>query len=533
MTEFQIDINDQIKAGLRRDTRDNTTGLAVCKNMQPTEDGLRPYEPPDLAVSNSELSNNGITVSFPYPQVFIGKQEALLCTQTRIFSIDLSTFTLTELTIYDGNDADSMVTLTGGSSWHFMDFHTTWALFNGTELVFKDGRFGFSGSVGKVLRLTSPVIKTGCDFKYRPIYGGFTSNPFDEEWQNFFHVDPAKTGIGEQELSLGKNSVFFGSPGGGDMLWLLYPRLLTGGYVNDPEVWNSLRTYAFDRLKQNTMGWLILNSPGEVLRVLPLFDRLMVYSEDAVHGMPSMLEPVVTLGMRREVNVGIESRSAAGGYEGRHLFVDTQGYLWEVVPEQAPTKLGYSEFLSGMSNIVITYVPSEEHGVEGDFYISDANSCFVFRDGRLSEVSRLVTSAGRFSGNALGIYEETGAGGAEDTAVEIVSNTLKGTAGTRTLTSISVLGKEDVTPRTLKAALDYTHKMNETFTRTPAVQMNDEGIGYPHADGYAHRLVVTADDYQVLEIDELQFTVQFDDRRNIRGPTGTQTNREREDLRRI
>src|SRR5574343_1332113 len=94
---------------------------------------LRPVAPggevaslPTFPFSSAVLSAAGVVLDWPFPQLFLGRSVALLATETAVFSVNLTTWALTAVSLV--SPGGGAATITAGGVWHFIDFHTTWIL---------------------------------------------------------------------------------------------------------------------------------------------------------------------------------------------------------------------------------------------------------------------------------------------------------------------------------------------------------------------------------------------------------------------
>ena len=222
MAEILETIRGALTKGLRSDDRDVRSGdnSAVMTALEPTPYGARVHETVTVPISAGQLSTHSVTIAHPFPQLFIGKAVTLLVTDTKVFTVNMANWTLTAVTLYNPASTGSTATISaGGGPWHFMDFGTTWMLFNGASVVFKSGHIVSTKTfVDEAITAT-----TGCAFRGQGFLGGFNSvNYWPNAWVNYWNSIPHSTAADSDwnlvPPSPGANWVSWSSIGGGDLL---------------------------------------------------------------------------------------------------------------------------------------------------------------------------------------------------------------------------------------------------------------------------------------------------------------------------
>ena len=122
MQEFSISLKDHINAGLRRDSRGGRgqVGLTSLFNHKPTPWGLRePTLPVIPTALQTAMTSASITVAHPFPQIFHGKGLTFLLTATKLYTVNTTTFALTQVSTFDPEDETSQASPTG-RRWQFV-----------------------------------------------------------------------------------------------------------------------------------------------------------------------------------------------------------------------------------------------------------------------------------------------------------------------------------------------------------------------------------------------------------------------------
>ena len=154
------------------------------KGAQALEDlqGLRASElgltQPVPALSELPLDSAGVVVDPPFPQLFFGMRDWLLCAQDQLWRID-STWFLSPIPLLDPEGGSGSIVPAG--QWHFADAGAFWMLFNGETTVFRVPDAGVYAS-------SKIKINTGCYYRGRMLFGGFSSDAaktiYGNEWQD-------------------------------------------------------------------------------------------------------------------------------------------------------------------------------------------------------------------------------------------------------------------------------------------------------------------------------------------------------------
>jgi hypothetical protein len=211
--------------------------LDQCDYLRPTEFGLKDFLAITQPIVAADLTPGGETWTYPYPQLFRGAKITLLCFSDAIYEVNESTWKATEIALYDAADFQDYTpgngSITAGGPWHFVDYHDNWVLFNGVTTIWMTGYYD------RPIATSAVSISTGCDLKNRMFMGGFDPANFYAlaDWPTYW-----KTLLGDVPPELeqkyktmgagaGSNWVWWGTMGGGDLLWLVSKTLYTTGFM--------------------------------------------------------------------------------------------------------------------------------------------------------------------------------------------------------------------------------------------------------------------------------------------------------------
>ena len=497
MREFSFDIEKSILMGLRRNSHNpiNTGGLVEAQNfvVRRIGDQLIPqkYVPLTQPISSTELSNNGVIVAFPSPQLFRGKSRTFLMEPTKIWEVnDTSWLLYPQLTTYNADNPSTTKAITAGGIWHFVDFYDVFIFFNGTSTVFSSSANGMFGGTDKVFVNDSVVVKTGCEFKGRGVLGGFTtSSSFNSHWKNTIEEIKNDVGLGIDvnilSRYLGNNFVWWSSIGGGDLFMLFLPQLVEEGLITDHShtLYDHTKPLWQDAIVKNQMGWMPMPWKGYVNVVKQLGDTVMVYGDG---GIAALIPTGGTFGLRLISNVGVSDRGAVGGNIYKHAYVDDKGILWIVDGSLKPERIGCEEFFSSMGSMLVVY-----NEVDDEFYISDSAVSYTLA-GALTKSTYLVTCCERLKyGNVIGFYSRPGGVG----STYLVLTTDKFDGGVRGVKTIERVSIESEDTQGISVAVDWRNSRADSFTTSPYIPVNYNGDAVVQVCGVEFRVRIRSTNY--------------------------------------
>lgn len=509
MREFATTIKG-MQTGLRKffDAPVNSPGLYQLYNAVCTERGLRAWIPPGAL----DLTGSGITIEPPYPQIFKGSRNVLMATDDTLYSINPATYGITALTLYDGYDSPATKVITADGVWDFIDFGSTFMLFNGTSWVYRSGHAGIVGDTDKTYIVNTPTITSGCKFRGRAVFGGFPNGAWNATWKASMQaLMQTNTGVAFNLDDIDGTYVWWTTVGGGDLFWHVYPELAMTGALD--MLYDPTNPYFVQHWQRNDWGFMPMEFNGAVVRIMPMEDAVVVFGEDGTCIMPYVPE-MTTFGKYRANVPAIQQRGACAVSNSKLIFIDNANELWQFGREGFQN-VGYSEYLATITDGIINIIYDES---EDNFYITGEDACFCYNDYGMSQVGRVLTGfVNGFGTPRVGTYLELGDAGAEDPEFLCVSNVFDGgTRAVKTLMQIEV-GLTSGSMDTVTVAVDYRYKHNTAFSRTAFVPINAEGFAQLPVSGLEFRVVVRSTDYANTVLDYVRYSIQFDDARTTFG----------------
>lgn len=385
----------------------------------------------------------------------------------QLFDTTIGIIGATETRIHEvdsGYNASSVITgLSTGNLWQLADFYDYQVLVNGATCVIRDTTTGVYS-----VQALSHVVESVCNYKGQLIAGGFGGD--QSNWV-------AWSGIGKTYLT--------------ELLDKQDQTNITG---------------------QMPVGWL-----GDIYCVKRLGDYVMVYGSGGVSALRPISSPVTGFGLRIMLNHGIAGKGCIGGDEHRHIFVDTEGYLYSAVENVEfktveVKKLGYKNFITnlGAADIVINY-----DKLEKDFYISDGEQTYLFSTG-LSEIYQLPSGLVRVGAGLYGAMHEAVDA---DTSAYFTTNSFDMSLRANKMLSTLEVG---CTGSGMQAAIYYCFNTLGTFTKSTLKDLNAKGVVTPLISGVDFKVHVTAPLYSAFEVDSLLIRWKLNDKTAIRGAYGSQ-----------
>lgn len=266
--------------------------------------------------------------------------------------------------------------------------------------------------------------------------------------------------------------------------------------------WSNIGSLDFTIWKDNIAGERPLDWKGLIYSVKKLGNKVVAYGENGV----SILIPAGnTYGLHTVHRIGLKGKQAVAGNSSIQFFVDTEGRLF-ILGEMAmksslfessmyPKKLDYSEYLSGMSDLVLSW--DEENSL---LYICDGASGYVY--------SPQDNSLGAGPVNITGIESQGG-------TLYVVSPAAITTPPFEICTDIYDFGTHkyktihelefgiNVTG-TLQAAIDYRDDYTADFIQTSWTLVSTRGTVFITALGREFRFKAKISPYEYLELDYIK-----------------------------
>jgi len=199
----------------------NTQGFTVLQGCKANQYGFVAY---DTIVNPlaTWMTAEGITLAWPFPQFYRGKQLSLLMTETAVYIINETAWTGavpgTTLNLFGMDETYTIVS--GGGAWHVIDLGSPVILVNATNVLYVTST--------KLWGSADAYFQCGAEHHGRVLVSGFETDTYGRaQWQAIGHLmNTLDTTI---TLTLPKTAVFWSAYGGMDILFLLIPYLAIYG----------------------------------------------------------------------------------------------------------------------------------------------------------------------------------------------------------------------------------------------------------------------------------------------------------------
>lgn len=407
MREYQLPLGKTWAKGLGQDFASRNSGrLSELTNLR-----ANPYAVL-TQVKQGAMPFDQSLVAFPFPHLLQGSQTLFLCHEDTIQKVDDSDNTLVDLEVYNPASPDYLMPITAGGIWHLADFQNTYALFNGTCVVYRTHKDGITlNGADKTYVQTDIVMQSGINYNGQLVCAGPPAQFWPEAWQTAVNTMASTIDTGlTLDWSVENSFVFWGLIGGGDMLWLIDPTyaasgdIAGSGYGTDKPLW-------YDLIQRGDSGFCPLPTRGTVLVVKQLDKHIIVYTTQGIFALvPGTLsgrygdDAIPTFGVKtitRYANVA--GRGAVCGDLDKHYFLTADGEFWLLDGKLQPSYSRQREYLQPLaSHCKLSY-----DDIDDEVYISGDSSCFIRTPAGLSMSTQPVCDVQNILGDTLIIRKTT------------------------------------------------------------------------------------------------------------------------------
>ena len=446
---------------------------------------------------------SGVSVSWPFPQLFRGEKTTILLGGTDGYTINESTWDKTAFAINP---------YTVGLSWQHASFQETWFATNGTQLLYADVR---NDHVPKgYTALTVRSLAAHQDRLFLAGLGGahLSSNVWLALFDAWRKTRPDDQVVHE-DMAVGGNWVLWSQRGGGEHTWPFAPLLLALGFdsgeVYDPA--DDLAEYFREQIVSGELGLSPCRWPGNILAMKPLGEYgLVLYGETGI----SQLSPEQNaLGYREEKvhDIGLLSRNAIGGDNKEHVFLDQQRRLRHWRLGEGLRLMDYAHIFTesgGSPEILVSF-----DALQREWWICDGTWSYIFDGEALYgpmdyKPTSLVNGAdGQLAGPASGL---TG----PFTCIVRTCPLDLNERGLKHCPQVSV-SMRGLTAT--KCWIEYANSNRNAYRPGRVVPMNYNGVGFPKTSFSDGKLVVQGTSTGSAELHRIDMRWQAEDARYRRG----------------
>lgn len=481
---------------------------------------------------------------YPFPKLFIGQADTVVVFKQRLYTgttgydsalkVDAGIDAFNQLTYEDVWDIDSPSALYDVNVdryslfTDFIDMQGAWYLVSTNGITFKTNWASINDDrSGKVLFSPYPKVNAGIYHQGRAVIGGFTStwnSGWDSLWEAWGEFMPADIILTKE--SFGKNYILWSGIGQG-LLWLMYPEIAVYGPMNDQEKYSITNPYFFEMIRRNNIGWMPLPCRGEIKRIKEFDDLLIVYAEDAIFALKSMIDPAPGYAVKKLANFGIHNSWEVGVGNSEHIFVDMSGRLWKIRRNESgePTLqfLDYQEFIDDNIDSSSTYNSIVFNPLKDEYYIGGLVTGYALTKSGLSKIKHTLTSpyipgaaAVQNTSDFKAFYYEHTALTRFEGETEVFDLDLRGIK----MLAFVELGVTIDSGKTVEVKVFSRFSKVGGFFDNGWKTVNNEGFVYMGISGVDFKVAIrtgTSSDYQSLKLSNIKVSWKLSDKRNIRG----------------
>lgn len=420
---------------------------------------------------------------FPFPQIFNLQENLYVCDSEAIYLLNPNTLETTLVDFYNPKYPQYTSAIPSGGAWHAVAYHSTFAFWNGECVAYRTNADALvQAGENKAFVQTTVPLQTGCDYRGQLMVAGAMPGMFwDVNWTNLIEDMATRIPTGlALSLDVKSNFVFWSQIGGGDLTWLLDPAQAMTGDVS-PAGYGTSRMFWYDMFKRGDMGFIPLPVNGSVRVLKVLGNRVICYTDDGLFALnPVVLDtgtPAFGLQLIAK-GLSVESRSAVGGDEQRHYFVDKQQQLWQLTADLQLRLFRYNEYISSIETEEAQVILSWDD-VERELHISGPIRGLILsefeasieRSFGVSQTDVPIRSLINFQGTQL-VAQPT-FDPEEDLEFEIETDVFdQGNRNMKMIQSIEV-GFEDITELQVKI---LWKNATGNYNSTPYLPCNPEGF---------------------------------------------------------
>ena len=253
--------------------------------------------------------------------------------------------------------------------------------------------------------------------------------------------------------------------------------------------WANIDSLDFTVDLSNIAGERPMDWSGLVYKIIKLGTNIAVYG---ANGVSLLIPHDVSFGMTTISRVGVLNRNAVAGDEFSHYFIDSLNDLYKF--EGKLEKLGYAEYLSKLTDPVITYDNANKmlyicDGVYGYVYSTDAQS---FGEGPNNISGIGYQDQLLYIASPLPINIPT---------FELWTDIIDfGTRDAKTLHSVEI--GIDLT-EDIWVSIEFRMNKSQNFIRIPWKRIGPNGVCHIFCHGVEFRIGLKVNNYEYFELDSI------------------------------
>lgn len=293
------------------------------------------------------------------------------------------------------------------------------------------------------------------------------------------------------------------------------PNTITEDIIDRPNMlaWAKVGSLDFSLDLSNEAGYGEASFSGQVLRLIPLGDEIIVYGENGISKMEPTSSPAPSYKITHFSDNAILSPDALAGNNGMHVYIGQDYAIYVIQPRRAlsdqgyaPKRLGYSEFIKKCGpEVCVSYDSLCEH-----WWICGKNAAFILTNNGLGESSITSPCVIRMDGNLYGATKILGS----DKAIVKTNDVSFGTRGIKLLTTVEAdIESETNADCRVYWKLDYRKEGN---IRKP-IRLDPRGYCFPMLSGSQFQIELETEDFRTTRVSKLWLKYKVTDKNSIRG----------------
>lgn len=268
--------------------------------------------------------------------------------------------------------------------------------------------------------------------------------------------------------------------------------------------WSKIGDVSFVLDLVNDAGFRPMSWTGYVYQVKKLDKNAIIYGSGGVTVAFPVKDPMPTFGFKELSNVGVKNKTAVGGDEFVHFWIDRLGCLFKLTTEGV-TRLGFEEFLRDLVNPVLTWDASLQR-----LHISDADVGYMYNDSALTGGYASLTGLYRVDTTQTGISPDEIVTLPVSICTDIIDFERRG------LKSIEDFQTDAISEIPLFGAIDYRYDKKEDFRTTKWSPMNKEGVVHLRTAGVEFRIRLKGSDNGTFDLTYIKVHFKYIDQRFTR-----------------
>ena len=238
-------------------------------------------------------------------------------------------------------------------------------------------------------------------------------------------------------------------------------------FVDDNTVmWSDIGSLSFTKTQSNMAGQTPMEWRGYVFQIAKLgLNNVFVYGEN---GITKLIPAGIFYGQETLLDLGLKNKLAFCQSKKEHYFILNDDSFCKLNTKEGIVKLGYKEFMSTLTNPILSYDNKNDN-----VYICDGTNGYLYSVANESMCKGEAEVTGvLYQDNVMRLFTLSDTTSLGDFELCTDSYDL-GTRKKKTIFNIEVGTNYE---GTLQCAIDYRNNKNDDFTTIPYMTINPDGV---------------------------------------------------------